>query len=260
MDAQFSSTVLPFLLTIPRIAAVFIVLPLFGKRTLHGIIRNEFIIVLALFVYPMVLPGETSLGPTGPLYFVIALKETLIGILFGFFVGTFFWVAENVGYLIDLQTGSQNLQVFDPMSEHEDGPTAGFMLQFVIALTLAGGGLLTILDMLFESYRIWPIFEVTPSFDAMFVDTVAARADTLLSMTVRFAAPIIILLLLIELGLGVLNRFSEHMDVYNLAMPIKSMVAFFVLMLFLSFVYDSLRGFFGADNEALELLRGAFVE
>lgn len=256
MDLQFSTVVLPFLLTLPRIAAVFVVLPLFGKRTLQGLIRNEFILILALFVYPLAA-AEGMAAPSGIQYVILALKETVIGVTFGFFLGTFFWVAENVGYLIDLQTGTHNLQIFDTTQEHEDGPTAGFMLQFVIALLLAGGGLLTILDLLFDSYRIWPIFDTAPRMDQAFADTVSARADTLFSMTVRFAAPIVILLLLIELGLGLINRFSEHIDVYSLAMPIKSSVAFFVLLVFLSFVYDSLLVFLSRDNDALRLLEEA---
>ena len=32
-------------------------IPLFGRRTVRGIIRNEFILVLALFVYPMAAGG-----------------------------------------------------------------------------------------------------------------------------------------------------------------------------------------------------------
>jgi type III secretion protein T len=257
MDTQFSIVVLPFLLSLPRVAAVFTVLPLFGKRTVQGLIRNEFILIMALFVYPLAAPGEGISVPGGMQYVAIALKETAIGVTFGFFLGTFFWVAENVGYLIDLQTGTHNLQVFDPLSDHEEGPTAGFMLQFVITLLLAGGGLLTILDLLFDSYRVWPIFDLTPRFNEAFADTVSARADTLFSMTVRFAAPIVILLLLIELGLGLINRFSEHIDVYSLAMPIKSLVAFFVLLVFLSFVYDSLLVFLSRDNDALRLLEEA---
>ncbi len=255
MDAQFSAVALPFLMTIPRIAAVFTVLPLFGRRTLRGLIRNEFVLVLAIFAYPAVAPDPSTIGPTAMQYILIAAKESAIGVTFGFFLGTFFWVAENVGYLIDLQTGSQNLQIFDPVNEHEEGPTSGFLLQFVIALTFAGGGLLTILDLLFESYRVWPIMDAGPRLDEAFLTTVPARADSLFSLTLRYAAPIVILLLLIEFGLGLINRFAEHVDVYTMAMPIKSMVAFFVLLVFLSFIYDALQVFLGRDNDALRMLR-----
>jgi type III secretion protein T len=257
MDGQLAATLLPFLLSVPRLAAVFIVLPLFGRRTLQGLIRNEFILVLALFIYPVVAHEQGVANVVAFQYVALAIKEAFIGVTFGFFLGTFFWVAENVGYLIDLQTGTHNMQIYDPISDHEQGPTAGFMLHFVVVMMFAGGGLLTILDLLFESYRLWPVLDMGPSLGKAFEATVAARADTLFSLTVRYAAPVVMLLVLIELGLGLINRFSQNFDAYTMAMPIKSLVAFFVLLLFLSFVYDSLQYFFGADNGALRLLQEA---
>ena len=257
MDPQLAAHLLPFLVSVPRIAAVFIVLPLFGRRTLQGLIRNEFIVVMALFVYPIAAPAQESVNLVIFQYVLLALKESILGVIFGFFLGTFFWVAENVGYLIDLQTGTHNMQIYDPIHDHEEGPTAGFMLHFVIAMMFAGGGLLMILDLLFQSYKVWPVLDMGPSMDKVFANTVSARADTLFSLTVRYAAPIIILLVLIELGLGLINRFAHNLDVYTIAMPIKSTVAFFVLLVFLSFIYDSLQVFLGADNDALKILQEA---
>jgi type III secretion protein T len=259
MDPQFAAIFYPLLASIPRLAAAFTILPLFGKRTVQGLIRSEFILVLALFVYPSALPIEGAAPTVFGSFVVIAFKEAIIGLLLGFFLGTIFWVAENVGYLIDLQTGTHNALIFDPMHDHQEGPTATFMLQFVVVLVLAGGGFLTLLEIIFESYRIWPIFETTPRVSELFVKTVSARADTLFVTTVQFAAPIIILLLLVEIGLGLLNRVADHVDVYSLAMPIKSSVAFFVLLVFLSFVYDSIKGFLANDNQVLRAIREAFL-
>lgn len=247
--------VYPFLASLPRLVGVFVLIPLFGKRTVRGIIRNEFILVLAVFVYPIAASGAEQQVLMPLAYVTIAIKEALIGVTLGFFLGVVFWVAENVGYLIDLQTGSQNATVFDPVHEHEEGPTAVFMLQLVIALVLAGGGLLTILDIVFESYRVWPIYEAAPRWNEAFKSTVSARVDSLFMLTLRFAAPMVILLLLIELGLGLINRFADQVDVYSLAMPVKSLVAFFVLLLMLSFLYDSIKGLLLFDEGVLRLLK-----
>jgi type III secretion protein T len=257
MNAETAQLTLQFLGTLPRLAAVFIVLPLFGKKTLQGIIRNEFILILALFVYPSVTTPKDVVDVSPFFYLAVLAKEAVIGVSFGFLLGIFYWVAENVGYLIDLQTGTNNLQIYDPINEHEEGPTSGFLLHFVIVMTFAGGGLLTILSLLFESYRVWPVFDLGPRLDLAFADAMAARADTLFALTVRYAAPIITLLLMIEFGLGLINRFAPSMDVYSAAMPLKSIVAFFVLLVFMSFIVDSLQQFLGPDSDALKVLREA---
>ena len=259
MDPQFAALVYPFIASLPRIAAIMTLLPLFGRRTTQGLIRAQFVVLLALFVYPSALPGPDSPLPTGfAEYVLIALKEVAIGLILGLFLGTIFWVAENVGYLIDLQTGTHNALIFDPVNEHQEGPTAMFMMKFVLVLVMAGGGFLTMLGIIFDSYRIWPIFETMPRMGELFAPAIAARADTLFTLTVQFAAPFLILLLLIEIGLGLLNRVADRIDVYSLAMPIKSTVAFFVLLLFLSFVYDSISALLARDSELIRTLQEVF--
>lgn len=260
MDPQFVALVYPALACLPRLAAIFTLLPLFGKRTIQGMIRAEFIVVLAAFLYPMAVAGAeppTAVHWSGWMLLLISLKETLLGVVIGFFLGLIFWVAENVGYLIDLQTGTNNLLIFDPVHDHQEGPTATLMLQIVLVLVLAGGGLLTLLDIIFDSYRIWPVFDLKPRMSEVLSASVTARADALFGLTVRFAAPIIVLLLLIELGLGFVNRAAESIDVYALAMPIKSTVAFLVLMIFLSFIYDAIGGLLAADSAILRVLAGS---
>ena len=255
IDSQFLTIIYPFIACIPRLAAIFILLPFFTRRTTQGLVRAEFIVVMAIFVYPSAVVTEGVTDTTLTSLAVIALKESLIGLILGFFLGTLFWVAENVGYLIDLQTGTQNALIFDPVNDHEEGPTAGFMLQLVIVLVLAGGGLLTILDIVFQSYQVWPVLETLPRLGESMGDSVAVRADTLFAMTVRFVAPIVVLLLLVEIGLGLLNRMADHLDVYTLAMPIKSLLAFFTLLVFLSFIHDAIVGFLQDDNDAIKVLR-----
>ncbi len=57
-----------------------------------------------------------------------------------------------------------------------------------------------------------------------------------------------------EIGLELLNGMAPNIHVYTLAMPIKSSVAFFTLLVFLSFIADAVNGFFNADNEVLKVL------
>ena len=259
MDPQFAAVIYPFIASLPRVAAVMTLLPLFGRRTTQGLIRAQFVVLLALFVYPSAVPEPGAALPVGfGAYVLIALKEVAIGLVLGLFLGTLYWVAENVGYLIDLQTGTHNALIHDPVNEHPEGPTAAFMLKLVLVLTMAGGGLLTLLGVLFDSCRVWPIFETMPRGNELFAQAIAARADSIFMLTVQFCAPFVILLLLIEIGLGLLNRISDRIDAYSLAMPIKSIVAFFVLLVFLSFVYDSLNGLLARDSDLLKLMAEVF--
>lgn len=259
MNPLLTDWVLPLVAGTPRLAGVFLMFAVFGRRVLRGLIRSELVLVLAIFLLPQAAALDTQLLG-GWSWLMLLIREAAIGLTLGFFLGAVFWIAENLGHLIDLQTGSANATVFDPMSEHADGPMSSFVLQLVIALVLAGGGLLLLLEVVFESYRVWPIRAATPVWGEALPAVLGAQADRLLWQTLRFAAPMIVLLLLIDLVLGLLGRFAEHIDPQSWSMPFKSMTAFLVLLLFASFVHESLRQLILFDGALLKTLTAVFGE
>jgi type III secretion protein T len=95
---------------------------------------------------------------------------------------------------------------------------------------------------LYASYVTWPVTSFYPDWlnsDAplFFIK----QMDILITLTVIFSAPAIIAMFLSEFGLGLISRFSPQLNVFFLAMPIKSAVAIAVLMIYLT----TLIGLFG---------------
>jgi len=62
-------------------------------------------------------------------------------------------------------------------------------------------------------------------------------------------------LLLAELGLGLIGRIAPHLNVFVFSQPLKSLLANLMLLLFLYFVYDSLQEFLRPENGVLDFLR-----
>jgi type III secretion protein T len=65
-----------------------------------------------------------------------------------------------------------------------------------------------------------------------------ATSGSLLEVAVRFAAPVIGVLLLIELGIGLINRAAPQIDAFYFSMPIKAVTALLVLALLLTHLAD----------------------
>ena len=82
---QFAGVFYPFLASIPRVAAIFVVMPLFGAKTVRGLVRNEFILVLAVFVYPLVAATAPDQVPIGLNFFYVTAKEAVVGETFAAF-------------------------------------------------------------------------------------------------------------------------------------------------------------------------------
>jgi type III secretion protein T len=51
-------------------------------------------------------------------------------------------------------------------------------------------------------------------------------------MSVLFGAPFLIVFLLIDVGLGLMNRFVPQLNIFFFSMPVKSGVTFFLLIFY----------------------------
>jgi type III secretion protein T len=61
---------------------------------------------------------------------------------------------------------------------------------------------------------------------------------------ILIAAPIMAILFLIDIGSGLVGRFLPQLNIFLQAMPIKSAVAFFLLILYLNFIADYIKDVF----------------
>ena len=57
-------------------------------------------------------------------------------------------------------------------------------------------------------------------------------------LAMMLAAPVLIAMLMSELGLALVSRFAPQLQVFFLAMPIKSALALFVLVIYSSTLFD----------------------
>jgi type III secretion protein T len=242
----------PVMLTLPRLVAMFMVVPFFSGRFINGPVRGGLLFTIALFMSP-VAGAMPDLSPA--LWLLITLKETLIGLLLGLGFGIFIWAVQSAGDLIDFQTGSGNARFFEPAAGHEGGPTGSFLSWLVIALFVSAGGLAALLGVVVDSYRVWPVISFMPNLDRVLEEFVVRQGDTLFLWIVKLVSPVVMVLLLVELGMGLVGRMAPQLNVFVFSQPLKSLLAHMMILLFLFFLYDSLQVFLRPENGVLDFLR-----
>lgn len=240
-------------LTLPRLLAMFAVVPFLSGQMLTGWVRSGLILMLALFMSPVA--GEMPMSFTLPGWLLIAAKEAVIGLLLGLGFGIFIWAIQSVGDLIDFQTGSGNASFFDPAAGHENGPTGEFLGWLAITLFVSAGGLLAMLGVVIDSYRLWPVATFMPDMGGVLEQFAIRQGGTLFLWIAKLAAPVILVLLLVELGAGLIGRAAPQLNVFTAVQPLKSLMATMMMLLFLHVVYESLQEFLRPDNGVLEYLR-----
>lgn len=252
--ALLESTVYPIALASPRVAALFTVLPFFSGQMFTGLVRGGVIVMLAMFLAPAAGPlPEPGLANV----VLIAAKEALIGAMLGLGFGVLIWAVQSMGDLIDIQTGSSSAEFFDPVGGHQGGRMGELLGWLVVTLFVTAGGMLALVQALIDSFQLWPVASFVPRFDRVLELFAIHQGDTLLQWVVKLALPVVMVLLLADIGIGLVGRAAPQLDIFVFALPVKQLLALLMLILLMFYLYESLQVFLHPDNSVLRFLRGA---
>jgi len=228
----------PMLMATPRVMAAVTVAPLFPASLFPGLLRNTLAVSLALCLYPHIAAHMPGPELTAAAWIALIGKEIFLGMLIGLAVGTLVWVLESAGSIIDLQIGWSNNMIFDPFGGHESAIMASFMSRLAVALFVVGGGLYVFVTLLYESYQLWPLASFHPVIDGRLLDFSTGALGSIAQSIVRVAAPVVLLLVLIDLGFGLINRVVPQLNVFFFTMPLKAAAAALMIAIYLSYLAD----------------------
>ena len=235
---------LPYLVALgyalPRLLGIFSMLPLFNRQALPGIIRSAIAASLALTLVPTLLEPVQAAERSAGIALGIILKEGLLGMAIGFMLALPIWAMEAMGDIIDNQRGASIAQTLSPMTGHDTSPLGDLFAQSAVIFLLVSGAFLLILSAVYDSYALWPVFSWTPRFGPDTPGFLLGLLDTLMRLAVLMGAPVLIAMFLSEVGLALISRFAPQLQVFFLAMPIKSGLAILVLAIYAVTLFDVL--------------------
>lgn len=263
MDDYFakapSTTMLAVFYAMPRMLAMFSVLPLFSREALPGVLRIGVTFAFGLFVVPSLLADTLAIERSIKLMLPILAKEALLGFLLGFLIALPLWALDVMGSYVDNQRGASIAATINPLTGHDTSPLGELFSQAGLVLLLLAGGLLLMIEVIYASYVLWPVLQLLPSFSAETPKIVLAQMDTLMWIAVLYSAPVIFAMFLAEVGLAIVSRFVPQLQVFFLAMPIKSAIAMFVFATYVATLFGYVREQ-GSDfgPRVIQTVRGLF--
>ena len=222
-----------------RMTACFTVMPLLNAKSLgSAMIRNGVVGGLAIFLYPMIEAQQPEILPEMGALLLLLAKEAFIGILIGFIATIPFWAMESAGFFIDNQRGASMANSTNAMTGSESSPTGIMFAQAFLGIYLTSGMLLVLLEAVFKSYETWPLFSFYPVLKSQAMLFFMHQFDLIIITAVWFAAPAIIAMFLAEFGVALISRSAPSLNVFILAMPIKSGVALSVLVVYFATIME----------------------
>lgn len=220
-------------------------LPPFNASMLGGtLIRNALILVSTLPILPLVAPVVVPDPVAAPVDFTLLIaRELLIGVLIGFSAAIPFWAMDAAGFIIDTMRGASMAGVFNPLLANQSSPLGSLFSQLISVFFMIAGGFHVLLTALYRSCWLLPPGQVW-QWKTGFIPLLSRQWDVTYNLALTFAMPAIVMMVLTDLGLGLINRSVQQLNVFTLSMPIKSLLALLMMIISLPFgIYEVLTHF-----------------
>jgi flagellar biosynthetic protein FliR len=207
-DPQVFLTI--FTLAVARIGAALPFIPFLGGDAVPAQVQITLSMLIAGVLYPALSAQTGGVVPHFPEYVAYLAKELMIGCLIGIMIKIVFTAVEGAGSLMEFTASLKPDEIFAPQLPTATGPLSRFFGQAAVVLYLTAGVHLLFLQALADSYGIVPLLAF-PAFRPGFLPLaeLAGRiAGGFITVAFQLAAPVILLLVLMQIGSNLVFRMS----------------------------------------------------
>jgi flagellar biosynthetic protein FliR len=215
-----TSLLIAFLLATVRTSAWIILVPAFGTRTLPSIVKAALSMALAFPVAQRLAP-QAPAPELGPLLGAI-LMNIAAGLCLGIVTLILFSAIRGAGELVDYFGGFSLTQAYDPMSLQNDSVFGRMNDLLAITLLFASDGYLVLIKGLLSSYDAFPLKGIAPT--KALSDLVTQDVGSFMVSSLEIAGPLLAVLVMADIGLGLLTKASPTLNVFQLGFPLKILI------------------------------------
>jgi flagellar biosynthesis protein FliR len=241
-----------------RIGGLVLIAPVFAAKPIPAPLKAGLIVLLTVLLQPA---ARLHASPNAAITFESAFSETMVGFAIGLGAALIVGAAEAAGELIAIQIGLSGAAILDPLSGQQSPALGQFCSLFAIALLLSLDMHLVMIDALATSARVIPLgqrMDMTAGARAM-----VGSMSQLFALGLRFAAPVIAVVLVANVALAILTRAAPQLNILTVAFPIQigaGLVAFAATIPVMALFFNGWQAFYNnAITHTVGALSGAAV-
>jgi flagellar biosynthetic protein FliR len=213
---------------IVRPGMLFATSPLFGGPFAPAPVKAGLTLLVALAL----LPATPAATPTVPVAIaVIVAREAAIGFALALAIRTLVAAAEFGGHLCGFQLGLGYAAIVDPQSSVRNDVVSTFYSNVTLITLFATNSHHAFLRALRDSYLAMPIG--AGGIDASLPRTIVTLLRLIFTLGMRLAAPLIVVMVVSEIGMGLLARSAPSLNVMVAGPSVRVLVGLAVLALVL---------------------------
>lgn len=237
-----------FFLILVRVLAFFVTMPLFAYRTVPVQFKIGFSFFLAMIMFHTVDSSALTIDET---YIFLIVKEALVGLLIGLIAFIIISAIQVAGGFIDFQMGLMIANVMDPQTGAQS-PLSGQYLNIISLLFLLSvDGHHLIIDGIFNSYQFIPLESFIPFGNRSIADFVITTFNSMFLIAFQISVPIVGCLFLVDVALGIIAKSVPQMNIFVVGFPLKILIGFGAVFVFLALYITLARNLFDAMFEAM---------
>jgi flagellar biosynthetic protein FliR len=218
---QFQS----LLVILARIGGILAAFPVLGSRAIPARIKAGFMLVLGSALLPIV---RVPTPPGDPLLLGAGLTaEFLVGLVLGLGVRAVFAGIELAGELMGNQMGLGMVQLLDPMASHQVPLISNFQAVLASLVFVSLNAHFMVVRTVASSFDL-----VTPfgaGLSPSLAEDVIRISQGLFVLALKLAAPVMVVILLINLMMTILGRTVSQLNVFILGHPLTIAAGFLVM-------------------------------
>ncbi len=225
---------LGFVMVLTRISVFFLVLPVFGWKSIPVRIKVAMTVLLTIF-FSMITPLAIESRQVSVLEAILLLtNEAIYGLALGLIVYLVFATVKFSGRIIERQMGLAMAQILDPLTGERAQPLGMLLEMIFILLFLSANGHHMFLLIISRSYETFPAGSIPTT--AVLASGVIKAGSTLLVAGLRLAAPILAAFLVLMVALAVLARIVPEMNILFISLPLRVGLGLLMAAIFVPFI------------------------
>lgn len=225
-DAQLSAWLAAFLWPLIRIAALFSSAPILSARQFPVRMRVALALVITVIVAPT-LPQPPVVDVFSYDAFLIMLQQILIGVSMGFVFQMVFAALVFGGQISAYSMGLGFASMIDPQNGTQVPVISQYYVILATLMFLLLNGHLMLIEMVVNSFHQLPV--ATDGISRNGYYELVAWGSQLFINGLLMALPIVGVLLLVNLGMGVVMRAAPQLNIFAVGFPITIILGLMVM-------------------------------
>jgi len=246
---QFNITpekILVFWLVFARLSGLMMSAPILSSSSVPIQIKLAASLFFSLIIFPLINYNTQalSLSTHWILYTLTIGKEIIIGLSLGYIIKFLFTGIQLAGQIIDFQMGFGMARVIDPQSGTQTLLTSQFGNILAMMIFLGINAHYALLKAVVESFTLIPLY--VSSLHPQFFHSIVTLAGNIFTISLKAGAPIIIVLLLVQIAIGIMNRIIPQMNIFMVSLPLKIGIGLLTMGLVMPYFLHFFAGLFGS--------------